>query len=125
MVRGEQFDAREFCLERVEEPGFARLRAGRADRVAQKDDVALSAEQFAQVVAGQLPALVVVRGDEADVWVRLESGVEDDHGDSCLDGILDRFHQGLRIQRRQHDSTDPAAHEVLDHLDLLIPVILL
>ena len=95
MVGREKFDVGEFRFERVEESGFARLGAGGADRVAQKDDVPFSAEQLPEMFAGQLAAFVVVSGDETDVLVRLKPGVKDHHGDFGLDGVFDGFYERL------------------------------
>jgi len=60
-------------FEHVQKTGFARLGAGRADRVAQQDDVAFPAQQPGEVFASQLAAFVIVGGDEAEVLLGIEA----------------------------------------------------
>src|SRR5262245_28079534 len=77
------------------------------------------------MLAGQLTALVIVRGDEADVLVRLQTGIDHNHGNAGLRRAGHRPDQRLRIQRRQHDAADTLGGKTFDDLNLLVTIILL
>ncbi len=65
----------------------------------------------------------MVRGDEADVFIRFQIRVDDHHRDSGLDGAGNGFDRRLGIERGQHNAVHPAGYEVFHHLDLLVAVI--
>jgi hypothetical protein len=90
LVGGEQLDVREIRFEGFEEPGFARLGAGGTDGVTEQDDLALAFEEFAEVLAGDLAAQVIVRGGEADVLSVFRSESMITTGMPEPTGVLDR-----------------------------------
>jgi hypothetical protein len=59
------------------------------------------------------------------VRVALQPGIDDHDRDPLPDRVLDRAQQGPLVEGREHDATHAAADEVLDHGDLLGPVVLL
>ena len=113
------------CSTVSRKPRSRSVGAGRAGLVADEEDPALAAEELAQAAGGQDAALVVVGGDEADVVLALEAGVDDDDRDLLAHGVLDGPDEGPVVERGQDDAVDAAADDVLDHGDLLGPVVLL
>jgi hypothetical protein len=123
LVAGNDFDAGNF-FDRIEETGLAFFRAGGAGLVAQENDVAFAAEQFRHVFAREHAALVIVRGDKAHIFVRLQAGVHDDDGDFRTRGRIHRANQCLGVGGREHDSIHAPADEILNHLNLLVAIVL-
>src|SRR5437899_2707815 len=72
----------------------------------------------------QSTSLIVIRRYEADVFIGLEVRIHDYDRDAGFHRVLDRFDQRLGIERGQNHRADVASHEILDHLDLLIAIIL-
>ncbi|MBP1769077.1 MAG: hypothetical protein H6P98_3192, partial [Candidatus Aminicenantes bacterium] len=100
-------------------------RAGRAFLVADEENPALILEELGQPPGGHNTAFIVVGGHIADIVASLKAGVDDDHGDFFPGGILDGPTEGPLIQRCKDDAVDSAADEVLNHCDLLSPVVFL
>lgn len=107
----------------VEETGLAGFGAGGADGIAEEDDVSFAIEKFGHVIAGHFAAEIVVSGDEADVFVRLEIGIHDDDGDAGLGGGADGDGEGLGVEGGEDDSADVTDGKILNDLDLLIAVV--
>ena len=87
--------------------------------VPQKDDVARSVEQLGHVLTGQLAAFEIIRGDKADVFVRLQPGVHHGFWNAGLNRARHGIDQGLRIKRREHDAVHASAGEIFHHLDFV------
>ncbi len=102
--------------DRISMPGTRRLAAssrkpssravvrGRALLVAQQEHLALAAEEPAHLLGGQLAALEVVGGDEAHDRRDARSESMMTVGIPSLLRLLDRPHQGLVVERREHDA---------------------
>ena len=123
-VGRKNLDLGKLLLERVEAALFALLAALAADGVAQHDHASLAAQQLAQVPAGDLAAVIVVGGDEADDArrcrpVRCRRSARE--SPACLASRTTRL-QGLRIERRQADAVDALGDEILHQVDLRLAI---
>ncbi len=119
-----RLDAGSHRLELGDEAFLARRGRGRAFLVAKEQDLPLASQEPRYLLGRELPALEVVGGHEADDLLRGQIRVDDDGGDPELLRVLDRPHQGLVVERREHDAAHPLARESLDHLHLLLAVVL-
>ena len=124
-VGREDFDLGKLLLQRVETALLALLAALAADGVAQHDHAPFAAQQLAQVPAGDLAAVIVVGGDEADDASRRPA--------RCRRSARARRpaaasrttrYQGLRIERRQADAVDALGDEILHQVDLRLAIAL-
>ena len=98
-------------------------RAVAALGVSQQDDAATAAQQGRELLAAKPPALFVVGGDEADVVVALQPGVDDDDWNLLLHRGAHRPHERGVVERGEDDASDAAANGVLDLGDLRVPII--
>src|SRR4051812_20083013 len=109
---------------RVEEALLALRGAVMAFRVAQQNDLALSADRLREALAAELSAFEVVGRDEADVIVSFEPRIEDEDRDLPLDRLGYGLHQRGFIQRGEHDARHAAADEPLHLRHLRVAVVL-
>src|SRR5207245_8961446 len=66
------------------------LHGGRAARrIHQHGDLPFAVDQLGQLAGAHLPALVVVSGDEGEVVVGVDAGIEDGDEDTGFGGALD------------------------------------
>src|SRR5581483_7553109 len=123
LVGRNDFEAREL-RQSVEESFFAFFGARRSDGVTEQNDIAGAVEKFGHVLGGELAPFKVVGGDIADLFVRLEPGVNNNDWNAGVHGAGDGIDKGLFVERGKHDPANVAAGEVFDYLDLLVAVVL-
>ena len=92
--------------------------------VAQQHDLALPAHRFDEALTAKLPALDVVGGDEADVVVALQAGIEDHDRNLLADRVVHRTDERGFIERREHNAGHAAADEAFDLGHLRVAVVL-
>ena len=110
-------------IDLAEETFFAVHRAFSADHDAHQDDVPFSAEDFDETLRAEFAAFAVVRGDEADVLLPLEAGINDDGGDACGTSFGDDLAQAAAVEWREDDTVDAAGDHVFHDGDLLASVV--
>ena len=116
--------ARIFLLQALEEARLALGGARRSLLISKQEDVALSLEELAHAIGGELTTLDVVGGHERHDFLRVQAGIDDDGRDAGALGLLDRPHEGALIERGDDDAGDVLADEPLDDLHLLLAVVL-
>ncbi len=126
LVRTDDGNAREFLSQRFQVAAFALLGAFAPRIVAQQGDVPLAAEHFTQLASRQHTAVIIVRGDVADVGLGIvQAAVKNNRRDAGCLGFLNRIDQGLRVERGHNDAAYSLGNKALHDVDLPLAVVLL
>jgi hypothetical protein len=80
-------------------------------------------QQRAQPVGGQLAALVVVGGDEADNLRGCQRRVDNHHRDAGATCFDHRANQSAIVEWGEHDAIDALAEKAFDDLHLLLAIV--
>ena len=125
LIGGEETHSGKIFFHDFEEAFLAFLGAGGADGEAEHDDVALAADEAAEIACGDAAAFTIVGRDVARDRFAREAGIDDDDGDFAAARGFHGRNERFIVERREHDAIDAAADEVFDDLDLLLAVIFL
>ena len=121
LARGDP-NARKLFGDGIGKPLFAQYGGSAARLLHHHGHLSLCADERGQHARRRRACLVIVRGDEADVVLNLDSGVEDGDRDARPDRAFERSYQGAFVGRGDGQPVHLTGNHGIHDLDLPIVI---